>query len=332
MIQLAMIGAGSWGRRLIDAVQGRSDRVRFVAAVSPRPEKIKDFADAKNIRVTPNFEEVLTDPAIDGVVSCGPAQLHAEHSLAALNSGKPVLAIKPMSLTSREAAMLEAAARQQGVLLALGYNRCFMPHVAALREELQSGSLGDVLHTEGAFCVSRFFPIRNHGWKADPEVARAGSLADHALYLTIETLGPLADVHAVARHNVSANRLADVVAVLARSRRGASAFLTGIGTTAELFRFHVFGSKGWAELRGDTTFRLEKTDGGRIELDLPKVDAELLEVEAFADAVTGRATFPVPAKDASHGVAALEAIALSASTGRVVPVQAHGDTRERTFV
>jgi predicted dehydrogenase len=320
MIQLAIIGPGAWGRRLVDAVQGKSDRVRFVAAVIPRPEKIKDFADAKNIRVTPDLGDVLTDSSVHGIVSCGPAQLHAEHSLAALKSGKPVLAVKPMSLLTSEATMLEVAARQQGVLLALGYNRCFLPHVAALREELQSGALGEVLHTEGNFCVDRYFHLRDEGWKAAPEFARPGSLADHALYLTIETLGRLVDVHAVARHDVSANRLADVVAVLARSQGGGSAFLTGIGTTAELFRFHVFGSKGWAELRGDSVFRLETTSGRKIELNLPRVDAELLEVEAFADAVAGRSKFPVPVEDAVHGVAALEAIARSAGTGRVVAI------------
>ncbi|HEX2726171.1 MAG TPA: Gfo/Idh/MocA family oxidoreductase, partial [Beijerinckiaceae bacterium] len=122
MIQLAIVGAGGWGRRLVEAVQGKSDRVRFAAVVAPRPEKVKEFADARKIRVTPDYADVLTDPAIDGIVSCGPAQLHAEHSLAALRAGKPVLAVKPMSLFAREAATLEAAAREHGVLLALGYN------------------------------------------------------------------------------------------------------------------------------------------------------------------------------------------------------------------
>jgi predicted dehydrogenase len=320
MIQLAIVGLGGWGRRLVEAVQGRSDRVRFVAAVTPRPDKIRDFADAKDIRVTPDYGDVLADPSVDGIVSCGPAHLHGEHSLVALQSGKPVLAVKPMSLFAEEATRLEAAAREQGVLLALGYNRCFMPHVTALREELGADALGELLHTEGNFCVNRYFHLKNEGWKADPELARPGSLADHILYLTIATLGPLADVYAVARHDVSANRLADVVAAVARSRGAASALLTGIGTTAELFRFHVFGSKGWAELRGDATFRLETTGGRTIDVDLPRADAELLEVEAFADAIAGRATFPVPIGDAVHGVAALAAIARSAASKRVEPI------------
>jgi predicted dehydrogenase len=107
---------------------------------------------------------------------------------------------------------------------------------------------------------------------------------------------------------------------MARSRGGASAFFTGIGTTAELFRFHVFGSKGWAELRGDSVFRLETTSGRNIEIDLPKVDAELLEIEAFGDAVAGRAKFPVSVEHAAHSVAALEGIARSAVTGELVRI------------
>jgi predicted dehydrogenase len=138
------------------------------------------------------------------------------------------------------------------------------------------------------------------------------------LYLTIEALGHLSEVHAIARHGVSENRLADSTAVLAQTRNGASAFMAGIGTTADLFRFHLFGTKGWAEARGDCAFRLETTNGRKIEAVFPKADPERLEVEAFANALAGRAPFPVSVEDAIHGVAALEAIARSANTGRVV--------------
>ena len=112
MIELAIFWPGSWGRRLVDAVQGKSDRVRFVAAVAPRPEKIREFADARNIRVTSDYGDVLADSAINGIVSCGPAHLHAEHSLAALQAGKPVLAIKPMGLSTKDAGGGGAPARR----------------------------------------------------------------------------------------------------------------------------------------------------------------------------------------------------------------------------
>ena len=318
MIQLAIIGLGAWGKRLVESVHGKSGRVRFTTAIAPRPEKVADFAAAKGLKLISDPAEAFADPAIDGVVSCGPAHLHGEHSLAALQAGKPVLAVKPMALSAAQAQALGAAAQKKGLLLALGYNRCFMPNVAALREELRNGALGELLHAEGDFCVHRYFKLREGDWKADPQFAPAGSLSDHVLYLTIEALGHLEQVHAIARHGVSDNRLADLTAIMAQARSGATAFMTGIGTTADLFRFHLFGSNGWAEARGDTHFRLETADGRKIDKVFEKVDPERLEVEAFADALTGRAPFPVPVEDAIHGVAALEAIARSAANGGIV--------------
>jgi predicted dehydrogenase len=320
MIRLGIVGLGPWGKRLVDSVQGKSDKVKFVAACVPRPQKVADYAASQGMTLTTELAEMLADPSIDGVVSCGPAHLHAEHSLAALNAGKPVLAIKPMALNAADAQALGAAAASKGLLLALGYNRCFMPNIAALREEIASGALGEILHTEGDFCVHRHFNIKEGGWKGDPLLSPPGSLSDHVLYLTIEALGPIAEVHALSRHDVSDNRLSDVTATLARARSGGSAFLTAIGTTADVFRFHAFGSKGWAEARGECGFRLETTDGRKVDTVLAKADPERLEVEAFADALTGRKPFPVKAEDAVHSAAVLEAIARSANTGKIVPI------------
>jgi predicted dehydrogenase len=148
-----------------------------------------------------------------------------------------------------------------------------------------------------------------------------GGLADHMLYLTIEALGAVAQVHALSRFDVTDNGLADSTAVLMRMQNGSSAFLTAIGATPNYHRFQVFGTKGWAELRGSNSFRLQTTDGRRVDENLPEAEPELLEIEAFADAITGRAPFPVAQDEAVHAVAVLEAIAQSANERRVVDVR-----------
>ncbi len=194
MIRLGIVGLGHWGKCLVESVQGKSEKVKFTAAYMPRPEKVADYAAANSIKLARSLEDLLADPAVDAIVSCGPANLHGEHSLAALNAGKPVLAIKPMALNGEQAVALGEAAAKKGLLLALGYNRCFMPNIAALRAEIASGALGQILHTEGDFCVHRYFNIKEGGWKGDPLHSPPGGLSDHVLYLTIEALGPLAEV------------------------------------------------------------------------------------------------------------------------------------------
>jgi predicted dehydrogenase len=47
----------------------------------------------------------------------------------------------------------------------------------------------------------------------------------------------------------------------------------------------------------------------------------LANLEAFADAVDGRAPYPVPQEQMIANVSALEAIFRSAQTGRVEPVE-----------
>lgn len=320
MLELAVVGLGGWGQRIVQSVQGKSDRVRVKTAVVTRPERAKEFADKHGLVVTNDYSSVLGDPEIKGVVSCGPAHLHAEHSLAALKAGRPVLAIKPMAQSAEEAVALQAAAEQSGVLLALGYDRCFYPNVAEMRKRLKSGALGRLLHAEGNFCVNRYGGFERGYWKADPSHVTAGSLADHMLYLMIETLGPIAEVHTMSTDDVSPNGLADTSGVLLRTAGNATGMLTAIGVTADYYRFQLFGTNGWLQIRDATELSFLSVDGNREELTLPKLDAVKCEIEAFADAVGGQADYPVPVADAVHGVAVLEAMGHSATEGRVVRI------------
>jgi predicted dehydrogenase len=138
------------------------------------------------------------------------------------------------------------------------------------------------------------------------------------LYLTIDTLGPLAEVRAVAFPHHSDNGLADVTAVLIKTKGQHTALLTAIGVTPDYYRFVVFGTEGWIELRDDTQLIQLTRDGSREHVTFDPVDAERAEVEAFAAAIAGVGTFPVPVGDAVHGVAALEAIAEAARTSNTV--------------
>lgn len=320
MRQLAIIGLGGWGRRLVDSVQGKSGDVRFATAVVARPAPAADFARAHGLRLETDLAAALSDPAIDGVVSCGPAHLHSVHSLAALEAGKPVLAIKPMALESADAARLVQVATDRRLPLALGYNRCFYPNVAEMRRRLRAGALGELVHAEGDFCVDRYRAIKPDSWKANPDHSPAGALADHMLYLTIETLGAIAEVHALAFRHHSGNDLADTTAVLLRAAGRRSALLTAIGVTADYYRFQIFGENGWIELRDDRHFAFQPLKGDRETIVFEALDAERAELEAFAAAIRGDASFPVPMADAAHGVAVLEAMGRSANEKRPVTI------------
>jgi predicted dehydrogenase len=197
-----------------------------------------------------------------------------------------------------------------------------LPAIAELRHRVAAGDLGTLLHVEGDFCVDRFFKLRadSGDWKTDATQVLPGALADHPLYLSIELMGPITEVHATASRRAIAAPIMDTTAVLLRFRSGGSGLLTAIGATANYERLTVFGSKGWAEVRDGWHFAFRPLEGKNTATDYAKIDTERAEMEAFATAVAGTKPFPVPVDDAVHSAAVLEAMGQSAAIGRPVAI------------
>ena len=189
----------------------------------------------------------------------------------------------------RDAEELAAAAKASGKLLAMGFNRCFYPNVAELRKRLKAGELGQITHAEGNFCVDRYRKVQAGTWKADPDQAPPGSLADHPLYLMIEMLGPVSEVYAVATTQVAKHiPLSDVTAVVLKFKSGQTGTLQANGVTPELSRLHVFGSSGWIEIRDQDYFQFMGLKGHPQALEIAEIDAERAEMGSLRRCGDGR--------------------------------------------
>jgi len=320
MINLGIAGLGGWGKSLVNAVQGKSDAVRFTAAATRTPAKVADFCRDRDIRVSDDLSTVLDDAAIDGVVVAGPAQLHAEVALAALEAGKHVMVIKPLALFRKDAENLRRAAEDRDLVLAMGHDRCFLPAVDELRKRVKAGELGRIVHAEGDFCVDRFYSLPADDWKSDDANSQPGSLADHMLYTMIELIGPVESLVVQAAHMAAPVNVSDTVTVSMRFASGASGSLTAIGVTPVFQRLHLFGTDGWAEIRNNRRFEFLPRKGEEAVIEFPAFDALKCQLERFAMAVTDEAAFPVSPEDAVAGVAALEAMGRSALSGKAETV------------
>src|SRR6185436_19984081 len=100
MINAAIVGLGWWGKTLVEAVQGTSGDIRFVAgATRTVTPEVEAFASAQKFRLAPNYEALLADPKVDAVVLATPHSLHAQEVAAASAAGKHVFCGKPFALT-----------------------------------------------------------------------------------------------------------------------------------------------------------------------------------------------------------------------------------------
>jgi predicted dehydrogenase len=310
VFDLAIIGLGVWGKKLVNSVQNKSETVRFTTAVTRTVAKAEDFANGHAIALGDDYA-ALSESSVDGVVVCSPALDHVEHAMAAIEAGKHVLVIKPLALHRADAEKLYQAANREGVFLGLGYERCFLPAADELRRRVTAGDLGRIVHVEGNYCVGRYLNMTRDNWKTDAAAAPPGTLADHILYMMVELIGSVEELHASGAHLATDLGVSDTASVMLRFAGGASGLLTAIGVTPEFTRLHFFGTEGWAEIRGATRFEFSPRQGDATVIDFPAFDALRQQLEAFAAAARGEADFPVSPEAAIAGVAAVEAMARS---------------------
>ena len=87
-IHAAIVGLGRWGQTLVASVQGKSDRLRFTAAVSRDPARVSEFTARHRLRILGSLDAALADPGIDAVVLATPHSLHADQIVAVAAAGK----------------------------------------------------------------------------------------------------------------------------------------------------------------------------------------------------------------------------------------------------
>jgi hypothetical protein len=93
---------------------------------------------------------------------------------------------------------------------------------------------------------------------------------------------------------------------------GASGYLGSIYVTADIWRLQVYGSKGYAMMRGETSLVAKDLSNVEKITNFAPVNIVGLALEAFADAATGGAPYPVTPDEVVAGVAAYEAMVKSA--------------------
>ena len=333
MINAAIVGLGRWGQNLVNSVQGKSDKIRFVAGATRTVEKAKDYAAQQGFPLYDDYAKVLADPAIDAIVLATPHTQHAQQVIAAARAGKHVFTEKPFALALKEANAAVRACAEHGVTLAVGFNWRFQPALQEIKRMLEDGRLGRLLHIEGNFCGPSAYRFDRNHWRQSREEGPAGGMTGRGVHVVDAMLylaGHIDTVHAQSYRLAQDAGLDDTTSMLFRFRNGATAYLGTIIATAETWRMQVFGSKGWVEV-GDvehlTTWQMRVCYVDPAQLTVHhkpqlvpffEISTERAELEHFALAAAEGRPLAVAGGDEEHGVAVMEALLESARTGATV--------------
>src|SRR5215470_8080064 len=341
MIKAAMIGLGWWGKTLVESVHGTSDIIQFVAAASrSQSDDHKQFAAAQALTLHKTYEEALADPKVHAVVLATPHSLHPAQVIAAAQAGKHVFCEKPFALTKAEAAAAVAATTKAGVTLGLGYNRRFHPEMTKLREQIQSGALGTILHVEATMTFPNGLFLKPDAWRADKHETPCGALTPmgvHAIDGMIDLCGPIRQVYCQSFRRAVAVESDDTTSMLFRMQAGMSGYLGTMTATGPGFSFQVFGSKGNVRLEGMThvagasseerrtrlfgTCKFQPIKGEAVVWEAARLDVTRACLDAFAQAAAGGPAFPISLDEMVHGAAVTEAVVTSAATGQIEQIR-----------
>ena len=332
---------GWWGRTLVEAVADSSNAIQFVAgATRTQSDEVKDFAKQHNLRLLASFEEMLDDDAVDAIVLATPHSKHVEQVVAAAGAGKHVYCEKPFALTKSGAEEAVAATQAAGVTLGLGYNRRWHPEMTALREKIDSGELGVVLHVEATMTFPNALLLKADAWRANREETPCGGLTPmgvHAIDGMIDLCGPIDEVYCQSFRRAVEIDSDDTTSILLRMKDGMSGYLGTMTATGGGFSFQVYGSKGFVRLEGKThtagasseerrtqlfgTCTFKPTKGPAETWQAKQLDIVRTTLEAFGRACTGEEAFLIPTSEMIHGAAVTEAIINSAAAHQITKVE-----------
>ena len=331
MLNVAVIGLGWWGRIIVDLVRG-SDKLRIVRVVDVNPGTA-GFARERDLPFSGTLEDALADDKVQAVVLCTPHSRHTDQIVAAAQADKLLFCEQPLSMTRADVLRAVAAVERAGVTLAVGHEKRFEPPVVEVMRLVKSGALGTPLQVEANFSQDKFLSLPPDNWRLSDREAPAGPMTAtgiHLLDLAVGVFGEAETAHVSVKRLASGLTNGDTLAALVTFKRGGHALLSAILATPFDGRFAVYGSKGWAEVRDKThpeapegwTLTTCLSGQRAVSIDMPPAPAVLHNLEAFADAVAGRAPYPVPRSEMIANVSALEAIFRSAASGATERVEA----------
>jgi len=145
-LNIAIIGCGRIAERHAEHIVNLAN---LKAVCDVKKERAELFTSKYNCPSYSSIEELLqTERSLDLVSVCSPNGLHAQHSIAALNSGVNVLCEKPMAISTIDCKkMIDAAERSKKQLMVIKQNRFNAP-VAELKKVIDEGRLGKIIDVQ----------------------------------------------------------------------------------------------------------------------------------------------------------------------------------------
>uniref|UniRef100_A0A942T704 Gfo/Idh/MocA family oxidoreductase n=1 Tax=Neobacillus citreus TaxID=2833578 RepID=A0A942T704_9BACI len=168
-LRVAVIGTGMIAGVHVRAAKAAGAEVTGVLGRTPdRSAQVAAQLDVP--RGYASLEDVLAD-APDVVHVCTPNDQHHPQALAAIRAGVHVVCEKPLAVSAEQAAELERAAADAGVVATVPFVYRYHPVVREIRARIAEGDLGRVLAVHGHYLQDWMLDEDASSWRVDPSAS-----------------------------------------------------------------------------------------------------------------------------------------------------------------
>ncbi|HCE17322.1 MAG TPA: gfo/Idh/MocA family oxidoreductase [Anaerolinea thermolimosa] len=342
-LRIGVIGLGM-GRHHIAGYQAHPG-AEVVAAADVDEKRLNEICDQYHVphRYT-SAQQMLEEEKLDLVSVATPNKFHRDLTVAALEAGCHVLCEKPMAMSAAEGREMLAAAQKAGKRLMINFSYRFSEQSRALKQQVDSGILGDVYFARTVWHRRRGLPGFG-GWFGQKALSGGGPLIDlgvHRLDLALWLMGYPRPVWVLgSTYNPIGSELAarmgkafdveDLAVGLIKFANGATLVLEASWAAnikeSELMETRLYGTKaGLVQRNVDETYKFEaeiylEKDGAQFDMKLhPPLPGAVSSYYHFVDAILNDRPHMATGEEGLLVMEILDALYRSAAEGGPVQI------------
>lgn len=145
-VPVAVVGTGYWGK---NHVRNFYELGALTHVCDTNGATLEQFEQQyPNVVATNSYDEILSNPAVRGIVVATPASTHYEVAERAIRAGKDVLVEKPLALNVADGEKLIRLASRHSAVLMVGHILLYHPAIIKLKEIIDQGELGKIQYIQ----------------------------------------------------------------------------------------------------------------------------------------------------------------------------------------
>ncbi|KGG12367.1 Oxidoreductase [Prochlorococcus sp. MIT 0601] len=198
-IPVAIAGMG-FGQKVHLKALLDSNEMEPVAIWHPNKHKFKEWGEKHEIKFYDNWDSILKDQNIEGIIIATPPEPRFLLAKEALSYGKHLLLEKPVALRSAQIIELQKIALKKQLSVAVDFEYRVVPHFLHAKKILDSGAIGNPWLIKLEWIMSsRADYSRPWNWYSDSDKGGGviGALGTHAIDILHWLIGPTKNVSAL---------------------------------------------------------------------------------------------------------------------------------------